>query len=288
MSLTEIQSAMGAALLETVGHDVLNTPESWEKFTRSEHGKFLAGAPRERLYLYEELLFASVEDTLGSLYPYTKRFLEDEGWYPLVEQYRRSYPNRSYQLYRAAEHFPGFLSQQAHLLKKYPFLVDLAYYEWDEIEILNAPDEPRPPDFQLGFPDSVEGLSYWSPLSNPARRLRTFGYHVPELLEYLKTVETISPAKFKIAPKPSEILIYRDSEQLSARFFLLTPLTAKFIAKMVPGVTYYEIFQSLQVEEPALQAMPLEQILTQGLGLIQQCFQQNIILGSVPAASATP
>lgn len=284
MQLTEIQSAMGVTLLEKAGLNVLDTNPSWAKHLKTDHAKVLDGMPRDRLYLYEELLFASVEDTLASLYPYTKRFLEDEGWYKRVEVYRRLYPNRSYQLYRVAESFPKFLAEQSDLKKKFPFLSDLAYYEWYEIEVLNESDEPLPPNFQLGFPDSVEGMSYFAPVANSARRLHSYRYHIPELIEHLKTVEKINAAKFKLPEKPSDIIIYRDSDTLSARFFMLTPLTGKFIAKLGPPLTYYEIFKALKEEEPMLQNLSLEQILPQGLGLIQQCFQQNIILGSVPAA----
>lgn len=280
MQLSQIQKAMGTILLEKEGLGILNAVPQWDAFLKTEQGSVVQGISRERLQLYEELLFASVEDTLGSLYPHTKRFLEKD-WYKLIENYRRVYPNRSYQLYKVAEDFPRFVSEQKAYTRQYPYLEDIAHYEWLEMEVLNAEDEPLPDSMEAGFPQTTEGLEYWGPIANPIKRLRTFQYEVPQLLEQLKDLEEKPLKKINFKKGAVAILIYRDMETCQARFFQMAPLTAQFIQQLKPGRTYLEIFTALREENPALQALALEQILPQGLNLIHQCFEANIILGSV-------
>jgi hypothetical protein len=278
-----LQQAMGQVLLHLPGHEVLGSDEAWEAYLATDAGKIFQGVPRESLYLYEELLYYSVEDTLSSLFPHAQKFLTAH-WHSWVEKFRRTYPNSSFQLYRSAEKFPLFISQQPELMERFPFLLDLATYEWLEIDVLNDPDPVSKEDsFELGFPQSPEHFEDWSPVVNTARRIQSFQYNIPAFLESLKDMEEDEILAIRGLPSsPSDILIYRDSENFQARFFQLTPLTTQLLLNLHGDLSYKDAFVALQKNTPALQKMALSALMAQGLGLLNQCFASNILLGSRP------
>ncbi len=288
MSLASLQKAMGEALLSTKGLGVLAQEKPWQSFLNTPEGQSLSGCDRARLFLYEELLFASVEDTLSSLFPVTYHFLKPE-WNSLVEKYRRQFPNRSFQLYHVAQDFPEFVQGLSGYMKKYPFLWDLALYEWLEIEVLNQEDDPLPSDLQPGFPAEPSMLSVFMPVLNPIRRQHTFQYPIPAILTEASRREEVGQGfdAFTLDGQPVQpiettMLIYRDPETFKARFFNLTPLTGALIEVMAEHQSYEVSFKLIHTSVEALAQVPYETLAQQGIGLLNQCFQQKILLGSVP------
>jgi hypothetical protein len=244
----------------------------------------LQGIEGRRLALYEELLFNTVLETLQNIYPYTYRLLSRRGsaeaeWKVVAESYRRAYPNQSYKLMGAVSSFPEFLSEQAALMETYPFLSDLALYEWIEMEVINLPD----PAAEIDFPDAIpplEKLAEFRPVWNPARRLHRFRFHMPEVLEQMKQ-SNFEMQNQEVLLKRTDILIYRDPTTLEARFFCLNELTAELIAlSEVHPVSYQELLLLIQEQSPALKVLPIEIIAMQAYGLFETCLDNGILLGS--------
>ncbi len=248
----------------------------------------LQGIEGKRIALYEELLFNTVLDTLQNIYPYTYRLLCEEGdkesdWVALVEQYRRAYPNQSYKLMGAVCAFPEFLAEQGELISKYPFLPDLALYEWLEMVVLNLPDASQAIHLPGAVPAPAEWAEY-APAWNPATQLRQFSYHVPEILELFNQEadgrELLESGD--IMKKPVDILIYRDPKTMEARFFCLNGLTTRLIQlSSESGVSYEAAIARLQQDLPALRDIPTDVMIQQAGGLFQMCLQNGMLLGSV-------
>src|SRR6478609_5405453 len=135
--LKNTQEFLSHALWVDAGLEALDSVENWEKFIWAQEK---VRAPYRKLHrpfaLYAELLQNTVYETLSGFFPYCKMLLEDD-WFSLCEAYRRQYPNRSYQLFRCAENMPAFLGEQSTWFERYPFLEDLARYEWLEVQVEN-------------------------------------------------------------------------------------------------------------------------------------------------------
>lgn len=277
MSLRDWQSQLGQALL-------LPEPPGLCRFSA------LQGIEGPKLSLYEELLFNTVAETLQSIYPYSYRLISDEGqndadWLALVEQYRRAYPNQSYKLMGAVSAFPAFLAEQVVWVQKFPFLPDLALYEWLEMQVLNLPDAPPEQTLHATVPEP-DTWDVYAPLWNPARQLHPFQFHVPEILEALHQDwhdDGLNRSVSDILPKPVDILIYRDPQTLEARFFCLNTLTAQLLnISSQPNQSYGRALIELQSGLPALQAVPMDIIRQQAYGLFANCLQNGMLLGSIP------
>lgn len=269
----------------------------------------LSGVPQERLRLYEELMENTVLETLQSIYPYSYRLISRNGkreaeWETLAWQYRRAYPNRSYKLMGAVCFFSDFIAKQSELITLYPYLSDLARYEWLEMLVLNK--ENNLPDNESAMADKFlpepENFFRYRPVWNQARQLETLQYPIPEILDRLNesdfSQDAVSKLK-KISPKPIDVLIYRDPQNLEARFFCLNPLTTLLIQfsenpdiesvnpqskealEDVIGLSYEAILNQLTEIVPGLRDLPVETIRQQAYGLFQTCLSNGILSGSI-------
>ncbi len=244
----------------------------------------LKGVEGHRVRLYEELLFNTVLETLQSIYPYTYALLSRNGaheadWRALADDYRRRYPNCSHKLMGAVSGFSAYLAEQPSLMSAMPYLADMALYEWLEMEVMNLPDQLLPDLVEPWVPE-VGQLDCYSPAWNLARRLHTFDYNIPHLLDLLKASDYQLEAD-AVAEMRTEILIYRDPVTMQARFFCLNELTASLMRLSEPGCAYQEALMALRSGLPALGQVPETAMIQQARQLFVSCLEKGMLLGSL-------
>jgi hypothetical protein len=291
MSLAQLQKDLGTVLWGSAGSNSLQTARQWKTFLGSPQGLRLSGFQRKQLSLYESLLKNTVEETLSTFFPFCKSVLGAQ-WAALAEQYRRTYPNRSYLLYQCAKDFPEFISTQKNLCADLPFLPELALFEWLEVAVENAPHQALPASFQDDIPNTLAELSAYQPIWNPDADLRTWQYPIPTIIEALSQLEAggvwepMALNQSLPLSQPITLFIYRDSTTYRARFFELNALTGSLIQLSAPNKrSYHDLFCQLKETFPSLANVPMDSLMAQGLGLIKTCYQENMIVGSCPYAT---
>lgn len=246
----------------------------------------------EKLSLYQELMHNTVRDTLESIYPYSYQLLSQNGqdaeaWIALAEVYRRAYPNGSYKLLGAVEHFPQFLSEQAEWLARYPFLSELALYEWLDMQVLNLPANHSS---SMSLPAALPDLSKFqafSPVWNQAYILHHFEFHLPGIVEALQA-ESSDMEALNLAlgsehvAQPVDMLLYRDIQTLQVRFFCVNGMTALLIqlSNAQPEMSYVQLLEQLQDLVPPLREISYEVLLKQAGLLFKECLGMGMLLGS--------
>jgi len=241
------------------------------------------GVDPQKLDLYRELMFNTVLESLESIFPFTHQLiseqdLQSESWTEFVDRYRRAYPNLSHNLMGAVENFPRFIAEQAELVACFPFVAELALYEWLEMQALNLPDQVVSDDLVAKkLPDLAHYDSY-VPIWNEARVLHSFTFPVPDIVHALKEDEGYA----HFAAQDTEILIYRDPERLQVRFFCLNGITSLLLRLSLahPELSYQDLISQLQTEVPELQSLPLEIITEQAHHLFHHCLEVGVLLGS--------
>ncbi len=296
MRLREIQQHIGTVLWQEGGLGCLDSETEWDNFhAQLPAAAFTRHLTLEKLALYESLLKNTVEETLATLFPYC-RFLLGDSWPEISEQYRRLHPNRSFQLYHCGQDFPGFLEQQEELCTTFPYLSELALYEWLEADVENAPDQSLPSSFMGEIPATPDDLQRYHPVWNAASSLNGWTYDIPLIITQLAPMleafaddeaeaDEISSALENLSADPTakSLLIYRDRLTHRARFFELNHLTSQLLKLSAdPHLSYFDLFSQLKQNTPALANIPLETILQQGQALLQQCQSAQILLGSAP------
>lgn len=100
--------------------------------------------PPDRASVYKRLVFNNIEQTLKSAFPITCSFLK-ERWLPLIHDFFSQHNSPSPYLWKMPEQLHLFvkeknLSEELQI----PFLWELLFFEWLEIEVHMMPDENIP------------------------------------------------------------------------------------------------------------------------------------------------
>ena len=179
------------------------------------------------LETYRTLVKNTLNDIQNKIYPYTNRILKKE-WNELLSNYIEKYPPKSPILNKVAEHFPEYLSKQKNILKKYPFISELALYEWLEVVIYerNGNEKQTREKREITL--------------NPIHEICHFQFHIPEIVQILQKNKNLG----KVIKKPANVLIYRDPKNLSVRIFELSEASSIFIELMKQGYSEKDILQT--------------------------------------------
>jgi hypothetical protein len=174
---------------------------------------------RQRLLVYRDLVQGGLEDPLPDCFPFTHRILEEAGaWEDCVRAFIASRSLRS-PYYRAINPtFVSWLADSAWGQDRWPFLLQLAHFEYIEVEVLRWPEEAPPgdlggepgPDRHVVFDGAARNLAYqW--------RVHESGEEDPR-------------------PGPGEALLfcYRD-RNLGFESLEVDPHTSAFLARCLEG-----------------------------------------------------
>ena len=144
------------------------------------------------------------------------------------------YPPASPILNKVVEQLPEYLSYRKDILKKYPFISELARYEWLEVEIYERE--------RKGEKNKVLSL-------NPVHEICTFQYAIPEIVEMIEDEKPLG----KIYKQKTIVLVYRDPKDFSVRFFELSTSTLAFVELLKSGfsidMVIYFLANAYQVDE---------------------------------------
>lgn len=162
--------------------------------------------------LYARLIGYGHSDVLSSIYPYCEKVL-NRSWEKTLKKYVLMCPPDHFHLNSSARRFPQFLTEHcSDLLEKFPYLAELADYEWLEMEILEVDTtivttEKTP----LTDPQAFVTLG---PIVNPTLQVRTYEYPIQNIVEL---IEDGKGFRKKFRPEKSHVAMYRDPFSHKAR-----------------------------------------------------------------------
>lgn len=168
-----------------------------------------------RIAMYRELLFNNIDNFLTSNFPVLKQILPETEWSALAQDFFAHHQAKSPYFSEIPEEFISFLQAHPPYADRYPFLVELAHYEWVEMAVAiahtNLPAPAPLPDDLANTPLQV------SPVAWP--------------LAYQYPVHKICPEFLPTAPPaaPTFLVVYRDYYD-EVHFLEITPLTYQLLA----------------------------------------------------------
>ncbi len=202
------------------GGDPATVPEVVKSLDRD----VLHDADTEGVGLYGRLIAYGHHDVMDSIFPYCSELLGSE-WHQAVEEYLLRYPPDHFNLNRICRHFSEFLCKYGQpYLKRFPFLHELADYEWLELEkiedsALIVQGDPSP----IETPDQIVGLG---PIPNATLTVRHYHYSIPDIAI---RVENGKKVRRKVPAKITNLAIYRDPESHRVRFLELGPAASTIV-----------------------------------------------------------
>lgn len=225
-----------------------------------EYSPAPADVKPQRMAMYRELFFNNVESFISSNFPVLKSLLTERQWLDLAQDFFVKHRCTSPHFSEIPEEFLEFLQNERDNSDDFPFMLELAHYEWVEMALAIAKDELIENSSKQIQPDHNIALSS---LAWP--------------LAYRYPVHEISTANIPVeAPDEMTFLIvYRDRED-----------EVNFIK--IPAITF-RLLQIIQQQDKVSVAMCLEQIAQEskpvnpqaimdgGLKIIQELADKSIL-----------
>ena len=215
----------------------------------------------DRMKMYRQLFFNNVDGFLAGNFPVLRKLLDDSSWRSLVQDFFSTHQCETPHFSEIPEEFLSFLEHERDKSNDFPFILELAHYEWVEMALATTKDKSPKPAIDL---DNL--LNAKINLSNLAWPL---AYQYP--------VNKISPDFIPLTPpeQATFLIVYRNHED-EVNFLEITPLT-------------YRLLEVIQTEGNGLTQTCLAQIATEsrhpnpdiiinsGLQILKDLCQKEII-----------
>ncbi len=224
------------------------------------------GIEDRRMAIYRDLFYNNIESFLSGNFPVLREITPDEKWHGIVRDFMVNHRCETPHFPEIAQEFLAYLSESREAeADDYPFMLELAHYEWVELALgISDEDADLPPHDPNG--DLLEGI----PLVSP----------VAWNLSYSYPVQRISPEILPEVPsaEPNHLVVYRD--RLDRIHFLeINAVTQRLLEliKQNAQATVLEILQMIAVE---MQHPDPDVVITAGTQLMQDLKARNIIIGA--------
>lgn len=208
------------------GADPANAPE----IVKSINPEILKQADHKGVALYGRMINYGHHDVMDSIFPFCAKLLGQQ-WEEVVEDYLLRYPPGHYNLNHICRHFSEYLVKygQSHL-KVYPFLHELADYEWLELEKIEDTSVIVHGDkASISSPEQIMTLG---PIVNATLIIRDYQYPIAEIAARMESDRKV---RRKVPPKPTSVAIFRDPETHRVRFLELGRAAASLIKALQRG-----------------------------------------------------
>lgn len=236
--------------------------------------------------LYADLISIGQVNLMESIYPACQRLISD--FEALVYKYMEECPPTHFNLNQSAKGFSLYLKKKCpELVKKIPFLPELADYEWLELEVMEA-DVDWPLHEAIILNDPALFTAY-RPVLNPTMQLRNYKYPISDIVDQLIESEPESgenSVEQKIVSntkkKAVTLAIFREPKTHEVKFLQLGEISRFAIeqiqAKQPITPTYQEL---LALTIPAFSKLKADYVVLELLDILPKLEEHKLILGSV-------
>lgn len=220
------------------------------------------GVREDRLHHYRRLTSNITKSALKNAYPITHKFLEKIQWDEMVEDYFANHKMQTPQVWKMPFEFYQFVEEKEYS-KKYniPFLDELLYFEWLEIELHTMEDIDIPDYNKEG--DLLEDI----PLLNPESELVSFKY----------PVHRVKPTELIGKEGNYFLLAFRKQNSGTIRFIELSPFFAFVI--QTQDEQKINLKKAIEFTAKTFKIKDYNKAIQHGLALYNELFTQGFILG---------
>jgi len=239
-------------------------------FTRHMRDPGTAPAPGgiedRRLEIYRGLLYRNVEQFMARSFPVLRKITPDETWHAMIRDYFQHHQARTPLFPKMPNEFLQYLENERGIREgDFPFLLELAHYEWVELALMLDPREVSAEGVDPGG-DLLEDRPVLSELAWP--------------LSYRFPVHKIRPDFLPEKPEdgPSYLLVYRNRDD-KVGFIELNPVSARLVERLRQdsAESGREILRGIAQE---LQHPNPEVVIDGGAGILQMMREKEIITGT--------
>jgi len=219
-----------------------------------------------RMDIYRSLFHSNIKGFIDSGFPVLRKLYDDAAWQAMIRDFFARHRCRTALFTAIGEEFLQYLAgEREPRPEDPPFLYELAHYEWVELALALAEEDPH------AVPADPEGdLLAGIPVPSPTAWLLSYSYPVHQ----------IAPGFEPEAPgeQPTYLLVYRDLDD-AIGFTELNPVTARLwqLVEADGGVSGQSLLEQIAAE---LEHPRPEAVLQGGQQMLERLRRRQAILGA--------
>ena len=218
-----------------------------------------------RMQIYNDLFFNNVESFMSNGFPVLREISSDDKWTRMIRDYFEHHKATTPLFPEMTREFLKYLEHERVAEEDdYPFLLELAHYEWVELALSISDQEIDFTGIDTDA-DLLDAIPVLSPLAWP--------------LSYHFAVHRIGPDYLPDQPgeQPTYLVVYRDLTD-KVHFLELNPVTAHLL-QLITEDTQQTSRQMLTAIAEQLQHPNPEVVIQGGLQILHDLKTRNVILG---------
>ncbi len=226
---------------------------------------------KSELNIYENLLWHGYLDLMCNIYPYCKILLAEK-FNSICANFLRTQPPKDYHFNQIANGFSDYLAQyELELSQIYPYLSQLAKYEWTELECIE--DKANTTNFTEQNINAT--LINYKLYLNPTLRLLNFDYPILRIAQKIKNKTSKS---FRFKPKKTFLIAFRDAENYNCKFAEITQFGFNILKSIQDfNVTY----QGLAHKAVSLNSNQPDKAIFEALTIMEKLFDIGAVLNKL-------
>lgn len=214
-----------------------------------------------RMAMYRELFFNNIEGFLSGNFPVLRKILDNTQWLVLVQGFFAKHPCQSPYFSEIPEEFLNYLQDERNSFSDFPFMLELAHYEWVEMALSIAKENLTVS--KKNTDNLLTSKITLSPLAWP--------------LVYKFPVHKIAPDFLPMeAPAlPTCLIVYRNIED-DVNFIEITPITYRLLEIIQESQNSLTIDCLNRVAEES-RRFDTNLVISEGLRILKELFDKSII-----------
>ena len=169
-----------------------------------------------RMNIYRELFYNNIESFIANGFPVLRKIFDDASWHEMIRDFMHRHKCQTPYFLEIAQEFLKYLDEgRADHRSDFPFMLELAHYEWVELA-LDVDKQEIPTSGFNPSGDLMSGHPVISPLV--------------WVLQYQYPVHRIGPEFLPESPSPQPhfLLVYRNREY-QVKFMEINAVTARLL-----------------------------------------------------------
>ena len=239
-----------------------------------EHQPAPDDVPERRAAVYRELLYNNIEGFISQGFPVLREITSDDDWHAMVRDFFARHSAQTPYFKEIPKEFLSYLEHGRKQFSDPPYLLELAHYEWIELDLEISEAEP---DFDRI--DCDGDLLADRPVLTPL--LHTLSYDYP--------VHRIGPAFIPDQPEQCFLAAWRRADDNGIHFIELNPVTLRLLQLLEQGWpdSGLALLQHIAAE---LQHPTPQAVIEGGHQILLDLHSREIILGTQrsPAPNTHP
>lgn len=229
------------------------------------------GIEDRRMAIYRELFFNNIRNLLGNMFPVLRKLLNDDKWHAIIRQFMQQHRAETPYFLQLPREFLAFLQEEyAADEDDYPFLLELAHYEYIELA-LSISEESN----DLDGVDPAGDLLAQAPVKSALAWVYAYQYAVHRIgSDYTPD---------KPAEQPVFLAVFRKTDD-SVGFLELNPVTARLLEAIDENESQLTGEALLRALAEEINYADAEALVQHGAAALEEMRQLEILTGTrVPA-----